>query len=268
MKHIRYKEVSSTSVVMNEWLRSEAEQPLAHGTVLSAAFQGAGHGQMGNGWESEAGANATFSIALRALHWPAEEHFAITQAVSLALTDYLLVHDELFPQEARPWLKIKWPNDLYVQDGKLSGILIESRLSGRFIQDCICGVGLNVNQCVFLSDAPNPRSLRQVAGHCPATCLNAFPLNEAAMVQLIEGLAQDILNSIDNLCSGHLSRQQLQEQYLQRLYRYKSWHEYQDQDGRFEARIVDVLPDGRLQLEKKARGELKNYALKQVRFVI
>ena len=81
---------------------------------------------------------------------------AITESVALceALDAYL-------PDRR---VEIKWPNDIYYGDGKLCGILIENRLQGGVIRDSIIGIGLNVNQEVFLSDAPNPVSLRQILG--------------------------------------------------------------------------------------------------------
>ncbi|WP_301748249.1 biotin--[acetyl-CoA-carboxylase] ligase [uncultured Duncaniella sp.] len=128
----------------------------AHGTAVMARVQTAGRGQRGNSWEAEPGMNITLSLLLRPEGLEPARQFIISQAVSLAIVEML---DNFIGADA---VSIKWPNDIYVNDSKIAGILIENVISGSAISRSIVGVGLNVNQTEFLSDAPNPVSLKQL----------------------------------------------------------------------------------------------------------
>ena len=127
------------------------------GLVIATREQTAGRGQRGNTWEAQPGANLTFSLLLRPAAIPAARQFELSMIVSLAIVDTVdaVLEDAGCPLRA----EIKWPNDIYVADRKICGILIENTLTGRSIDRSIVGIGLNVNQTVFLSDAPNPASL-------------------------------------------------------------------------------------------------------------
>lgn len=130
-----------------------------HGTVVTAREQTAGRGQRGNSWESESGANLTFSLVLRPHRWPAARQFELSMAVATGVCRAL--------RRALPdaGVRVKWPNDIYAGDLKMVGILIENTVSGPFITRSIAGIGINVNQTVFRSKAPNPVSMAQIAGH-------------------------------------------------------------------------------------------------------
>ena len=110
-------------------------------------FQTAGRGQQGNGWESEKGKNLLFSTLLREWSIPVSSQFLINQIVSLSL--YHTVR-AILKEDQQSLLTIKWPNDLYFQDKKLAGILIENIWQGNQVSHSIAGIGLNVNQTVFL----------------------------------------------------------------------------------------------------------------------
>lgn len=130
-----------------------------HGTVVTAREQTAGRGQRGNSWESEPGANLTFSLVLRPHRWPAARQFELSMAVVVGVCRAL--------RRALPDadVRVKWPNDIYAGDLKMVGILIENTVSGSYITRSIAGIGINVNQTVFRSKAPNPVSMAQIAGH-------------------------------------------------------------------------------------------------------
>ena len=132
------------------------ERDIPEGLVVVADYQTAGKGQAGNSWESARGKNLLFSIVLYPHHIPIEEQFLISQAVSVGIKNVLdTVSDDI---------TIKWPNDMYWKDSKLAGILIETSLFRNIISKAVIGVGLNVNQTEFISDAPHPISLKQIAG--------------------------------------------------------------------------------------------------------
>ena len=146
-------------------------------------------------------------------------------------------------------MEIKWPNDIYVGDKKICGILIENRLQGSIIKDSIVGIGLNVNQAVFLSDAPNPVSLLQLLGH------------EVDR----EALLQRFLKALDDAFA--MTAEELSAAYRQKLYRQDGYYDYQDASGMFKAKLLDVLIDGRLVL-LDTDGKARYYAFKEVSFII
>lgn len=129
-----------------------------HGTVVATHTQTAGRGQRGNAWEASPGQNLTFSMVLRPRNIAVARQFDMSMAVALGIRDGL---SGILPSDD---LKIKWSNDIYWRDGKLCGILIENAVSGTHIGRAIAGIGINVNQTAFVSDAPNPVSLAQITG--------------------------------------------------------------------------------------------------------
>ena len=144
---------------------------------------------------------------------------------------------------------IKWPNDIYFGDKKVAGILIENAIIGNEIKYSIAGIGLNVNQTTFVSDAPNPVSLKQIRGQ-------EYDI-ERLMNHLFETV-QRVLNE---------SEQEVWAYYKSHLYRREGFWPFEDKDGPFEAAIKDVLPTGEIVLEDK-KGQERIYHFKQVRYVI
>lgn len=210
--------------------------------VCYTDYQTAGRGQKGNSWESEGGMNLLCSLLLKNTDVMAREQFCISEAVSLAIIDAVRETSEVE-------CTIKWPNDIYVGDKKLCGILIENRLKGSSISECVIGIGLNLNQMEFKSDAPNPVSLKLITG---------ADYDAEAILRLIVEKMQRWLQ---------IPRQQLQEQYHSCLYRREGYFPYIDADGGFKARIHHVEPHGILVLERED-GQLNEYAFKEVSFII
>lgn len=230
-KIIHIDETDST----NRWLRELGGED---DVVVWADYQTAGRGQGKNTWESERGKNLLFSMLLHPRNIPANRQFAISMQVSLAICEAL--------GERIGDLSIKWPNDIYWRNAKICGILIENRLKGNHICDSIVGVGLNVNQRQFCSDAPNPVSLWQI---CEQTTDR-------------EQLLNDILKALDRYWD-----KDVKAQYLSMLYRHKGFHPYADKEGAFMAEIMDVEDDGHLLLRDE-EGKERRYAFKEVSFII
>ena len=203
-----------------------------------ADYQTAGRGCGTNRWEGERGRNLLFSLLIRPHGLSANRQFHLSMAISLAISETLGQHVGD--------VSIKWPNDIYWRDGKIAGILIEHTLQGALIKDSIIGVGLNVNQREFRSDAPNPVSLWQISGQ---------ETNR-------EELLGDILRHFDELLADDV-----RSRYLSRLYRRKGYHPYADRQGAFMAEIADVEDDGHLLLNDD-NGQQRRYAFKEVSFVI
>lgn len=169
------------------------------GTVVATAEQSAGRGQRGNTWESEPGKNLTFSIVVRR-GFEAPRQFELSMLVSLGVTAALSKY--LDPSR----LKVKWPNDIYFDDRKLAGILIENTVNSRGIERSIVGIGLNVNQTEFMSEAPNPVSMKGITGE-------TYDLET-----LLEETAGTVLDFIDQYCSVE-EPDELHALYMQRLWR-------------------------------------------------
>lgn len=126
-------------------------------SIIYAREQTAGIGQRGNHWESQPRKNLTFSLILKPTFLPAAEQYMLTKVVSLGITDFL---KSFIPEDNV--IKIKWPNDIYINNKKVCGILISNKLSLTSLSASIIGIGLNVNQTDFPSWVPNPISLKQI----------------------------------------------------------------------------------------------------------
>ncbi len=129
---------------------------LPEGTIIYTNYQSAGRGQKGNSWESEDGKNLLISVILTPSMINPADQFIISMTVSLGICDFL--------KRYIPACSIKWPNDIYINNDKIAGILIENTIMGDLIENTIAGIGLNINQQIFISDAPNPISLSMITG--------------------------------------------------------------------------------------------------------
>ena len=242
-KIVHIDEIDSTNRWLRRFLATEEPCPSEANMIVVAKYQTAGKGCGTNSWESERGKNLTFSLLIHPTEITADCQFRISEAVSLALCETLdgYVTDRQ--------VSVKWPNDIYVDDCKICGMLIENRVRGRLMTDSIIGIGLNVNQREFLSDAPNPVSLVQLLGH------------EVAL----EPLLQAFLQKFEPMLQMH--PETLGKAYRNRLYRRGTEHEYRDGKGLFRAKLLNVLDDGRLVL-LDTEGKARIYAFKEVQFVI
>lgn len=240
---IKTAEAESTNRQILEYAPNH-EAPFA----LMTYRQTAGRGQRGNSWESEDGKNITLSILLRPTSVKASEQFVISQVVSVAIAETLR---HFMPQMSSA-VAIKWPNDIYVTNRKICGILIENSLNGDRIVRSVVGIGLNVNQTEFHSDAPNPVSMRQLTGK----------------EWNIDVLAQYMCNVIERfaktfLLPNHYSR--LRGRYFSMLWRAQGYHSYLDTatGKKFQAMISNIAVTGHITLTDD-RGLQRQYAFKEV----
>ena len=213
--------------------------------VITAEYQSLGRGQGANTWESERGQNLLFSILCHPVWVPVRAQFCISECIALAIRDAL--------SELTGGISIKWPNDIYWRDRKICGILIENRLEEGCIRDCVVGVGINVNQQIFRSDAPNPVSLVQILGR------------ETDRRQLLDRVIQLFRENLEALRRGNYAG--IAAAYASHLYRADGFHAYRDAAGNFEAALVEVEDDGHLILRDTA-GSIRSYAFKEVEFVL
>ncbi len=239
LTHIRLSEVDST----NNYLRALASDHGADNVLVTADYQTAGRGSATNTWESESGRNILMSLLTHPTHIRPAHQFLLTECISLAIRDALSGFAEGFT--------IKWPNDIYNKDKKVVGILIENRLTASHIQDCIMGIGINVNQSRFTSPAPNPASLVQITGH---------EHDRDAIIARILSLYHHYLTfTLDG------REAQLHDCYLAHLYRRGVEADYEDALGPFRATLTTVLPSGHLVLTDIA-GRERRYEFKGVKF--
>ena len=231
-KIIHIEETDST----NHWLKEHGEGNM----VVVADYQTAGRGCGSNSWESERGRNLTFSMLIHPENILAKEQFRITEVVSVAMCRMLqsYIYNKV---------EIKWPNDIYVGDKKICGILIENRLQGTEIKDSIIGIGLNVNQKEFKSDAPNPVSLYQLTGQ--------------------ETDLEEMLMAFLDCFDSELKSKTTCFTYREMLFRRGKNSLYRSKTTCFTARLTDVLPDGRLLLVDQ-EGRECTYAFKEIQFII
>ena len=246
-------ETHSTSSLLHELY----EEKLPHMFTIRTDYQTAGRGQAGNSWESEAGKNLLFSALLRYEGIHAASQWRLSMLVAVALWDTLAKY---LPYEQ---LTIKWPNDIYFGDKKLVGILIENSLSGQYVGHSIVGIGVNMNQTKWLSNAPNPISMKEITGE--------------------EYDAEVLMNEwIFSMESWELrTTEEIKNAYLQHLYRRNGWHLYVEREvsvaptaiakkgieGSFLAEITNITEQGELILRLQ-NNEEKIYHFKQIRFVL
>lgn len=218
-----------------------------HGTVVATHTQTAGRGQRGNSWEAEPGKNLTFSQVLRPASLPAQRQFELSMVVSLAIARII---DSRLPHGMR--CTIKWPNDIYVGLEKICGILIENKLAGPAIERAIAGIGINVNQTEFLSDAPNPTSVALLNGR--------HTIDLPAMLRDVTEAIYGDFNAYEE--SGNPT--ELRDRYFSRLMWTAGEHPFATPDGRqWLDRIASVGFDGILTL---ASG--RSFAFKEISYVI
>lgn len=230
-----------------------AQKCYGAGDVIIAETQSAGRGQRGNSWSSLPGQNLTFSVVLQPDFLLAERQFRISKTAALAVAD-TIADTGLTPS-------IKWPNDIYIGNRKVTGILIENDLSGAYLCRSVIGIGLNVNQTDFDPTLPNPTSLSREAGHT---------FDRAEMfIRFYQHLANRYRMLAEEETSNK-NASQIDTDYLNRLYRLNEEHTFID--GRtgehFIGTITGILPGGDLEVRIANTGQLRTFLFKEIEYVI
>lgn len=237
-----FKDLPSTNSHASILLKNNS---LAEGTIIHTNYQSAGKGYSGNSWESEDGKNLLISIVLYPSFVKPSDQFCISMAICLGICDFI--------RRFIPDCSIKWPNDIYINNDKIAGILIENTIIADLIEYTIAGIGLNINQEKFISPAPNPVSLRQITGKTydlPA-CLS--------------DLTKDIDIRYKQLIAGNT--EPVRKEYITKLYRLNEWSLFKDADSVFTGRILNIGEYGTLMIENQDK-EIKRYAFKEVEFIL
>jgi len=233
-------EISST----NDWLMSRiSNQKFHEGTVVVTSVQTNGKGQRGSQWYSQPHKSLTFSVLLKPSFLLPTHAFDLSICIALALSDSL--------NKFRSGFKIKWPNDIYFEDKKIAGVLIENQMNRFVYQNAIVGIGLNVNQLHF-DDLSNAISLKQVIGL-------EFPV-EKVMEHICESLEARYLM----LRSGYFK--DLKNAYMSNLYGFNQLQYFMADNKKLNGKIIDVLRNGFLQIQLMD-GKIRDYDIKEIKFL-
>ena len=237
-----YESIDSTSSQLKRMI--ESDENTEQYTVVTAFNQCGGRGQGENRWSSSAGKNLTFSLLLHPII-DASSHFYLNMCISLGIKKALEKHIDR--------IKIKWPNDIYVNDSKLCGILIESTIKGTAIIRSVVGIGINIEQKEWENWVPNPISLSM----CGAQNIDK------------DTLMREIITSIHDMLSMLLDgeKEKISALYHDVMYRKDTIALYNDINGTFEGVIQGVDEGGRLIIKDYVTGEKKFYMFKEVRYL-
>jgi BirA family biotin operon repressor/biotin-[acetyl-CoA-carboxylase] ligase len=240
-KIIELDSVDSTNNYTSNILNQEK---LPEGTIICTKVQTAGKGLGSNTWESENGKNLLFSLILYPDFIEIKDQFLLSKAIALGISEYC--------DTKITGINIKWPNDIYYKQQKLAGILIENSIKGTRIERSIIGIGLNLNQEKFISDAPNPISLKQITDDNFEITKELELLREH--IQTFYNKLKSDLNSLNIL-------------YTERMFRFNQFNLFKTNSGIEELKIVGVNEFGYLQTISKL-NEKKEFDLKEIEFIL
>ena len=236
-------------------------------SVLSSLSQSEGRGQKGNKWSSTPGENLTFSIVLKfgaevmdksliSFQVAAKEQFVLTEITSLSIVEFLSRHGIT--------AQIKWPNDIYVGDKKICGVLIENSLRGAHLSSSIIGIGLNINQRNFDVNLPNPTSMALETGLQEDIKGGLEEFMDIFQQTLFAALSSD--HNLRESYLSHLWRRNIPAQFLNLTG--QGSYECQHPGREFRGIIRSVSPIGHLLLEDTEKGELKEFAFKEISYIL
>lgn len=219
------------------------DEHIIEGFTIVSDYQVSGKGQRGNAWISEPGKNLLFSINLKPSFLSANKVYLINVMIGVAIHKVIseLLKDEI--------VEIKWPNDIYVNDKKVAGILVESFFGRQSIDDAVVGIGLNVNQSFFSLNTAT--SLLNVSGR-------RYNLND-----VLESLLMSLESEYSQLKSDN--KKQTLFYYHQKMRWRGELHTYSVNNQKFQAEIIGI--EGRGKLVVKHNNQLSSYDLKEIEFV-
>jgi BirA family biotin operon repressor/biotin-[acetyl-CoA-carboxylase] ligase len=223
--------------------RCQQDPPPSDGTIFITANQQAGRGQRGNVWYTAPGENLTFSIIVRPSFLAVADQFYLNVCTALAVSDFLQA-------EGCNGVSVKWPNDVYIWDQKVCGILIESQIRGNLLVSSVIGIGLNINQKQFLMSTATSLSIAVENDiDLDAAFGRLIPYVEARYLQLRQS-----------------DKKKLIREYESRLYRVNAQHQFEsEQRGKFEGSISGIDSAGRLRIS--IGNEEVTFGMKEVIFV-
>ena len=247
-KTIKLKTVDSTNNYARSLIKSLKNKIndfyKLSGLVVIADEQTAGKGTGSNSWESEAGKNIILSIIVAPFFLKPIDQFIISKTISLGIFDYLKTKN--IP------VKIKWPNDIYINDKKIGGILIENTIFDQTITSSIIGIGLNINQEKFSEEIKNPTSLF-------IETQKKYIIKDELGLLIIK-----IQNRYEQLTTKRYK--QINTDYLNSLYRKDEYAKYKANGEHFFAKIISIDEIGRIVIKTRANRKF-TFGFKEVEFL-
>jgi BirA family transcriptional regulator, biotin operon repressor / biotin---[acetyl-CoA-carboxylase] ligase len=239
---LHFDEIESTNVFAMDYI---AKTNPPHGTCIIADFQTGGRGQIGSSWHSMAGLNLLCSYILYIPDLDVDANFFLNMVSSLALIDTM----KNYQIDAT----IKWPNDIYIGDKKVAGILIQNNIRGSNIKSTVLGIGLNINQLDFEVYLPNPTSMSMETGLI-------YQVNDVSRQVSID--LKHYLTTLQN----H-DYKSLREAYLSNLFRFGQIASYESHIlGQFEGRIIDLEVGGKLIVEING-SSTQGFDIKEIKYI-
>lgn len=249
--------VDSTNVYAQKLLEKTS---LAEGTVIWAHEQFAGKGQNNHTWESEAGKNLTFTLILKPEFLDPGRQFLLNKAISLGVLDFIqaslysadsvichppsVISDQEF--------SIKWPNDIYIKDRKVAGILIENKIMGNFLETSVVGIGVNVNQTTHGAEIPNPVSLVHLLRR------------EMELKDALHLICKSLDHRYQMLRQGFMK--ELDLAYNQNLLGFSQWRFFIKDGNKLQGKICGVDEFGRLMIQLQDETIMK-YNHKEIEYI-
>ncbi len=241
-------ELDSTESTNTYAINLIKEVQVAEGTIVLTHTQTKGRGQVGNTWQAESGKNLTFSLVLHPNFLAIDKQFYLSKITSLAvfamLTDFL--DTSLYD------IKIKWPNDIMVNNKKIAGVLIENILRGTFLQSSIIGVGININQQNFNNVEKS------------AVSIGMFFQQDLDLKQILHSFCKHFETLYLSLKQNNLPK--INFHYLEQLYKFNEWADYKTLTNSFKAKIIKVEENGLLHLVDEQNNILK-FNFKEVQLI-
>ena len=247
MNIIHLKEVDSTNIYLLDNADRFSNEEM---TVAVTDYQTAGRGMGTNTWESEPDKNLLFSILIHPTWLDPYMQYIISMAHALSLYDVLSSYSED--------ITIKWPNDIYWKERKISGTRIDGNISAGKLSDMVIGTGININQNTFNGTAPNPVSLTQITGKT---------YDRQAILNDIITRFRHYLGIAHEEWTTRKECKTIHSEYHRHLFRKEGIHSYEDANGQFDARLVEVLPNGIMRLER-TDGTISEYEFKEVKYCL
>lgn len=217
---VRLNSVDSTNKYTSELLR---QNDIKEGTIVITGNQVQGKGQQNKTWDSSPGMNLTFSLLLKPAFLSADKAFFLSECVAVALIKALASYG--IPS------KVKWPNDIFADDRKIAGILIENTFLGGQIKHSIVGIGVNINQVSF-NEYPYPAgSVKLLLGR------------DVDMQRFLETLLGKIAEGYESLKDDGSA---IHASFIGALYGLGKKQPFSFEGQDFEGEIKGVQPDGQL----------------------
>ena len=215
---------------------------IKNGTIISAKKQTDGRGQLSNIWLSEPNKNLTFSIYLKT-NIKATHQFYISKIIALSIYEFInsITND----------VKIKWPNDIYIKNKKVAGILIENTIQGEYITKTIIGIGVNINQTEFDKLLPNPISLKNITNK---------NYNLKDILAEIDAIIKTKIKLLNNFKT-------IDKEYNSKLYLLNNKAYFTDNNSiQFTGTIIGTELDGRIKI--KTQNLVKRFGFHEIKYIL